>query len=100
MNWFYNYCYFVAVCHPANYSYGDPTKDGKKRIIVHGTVEQIEVALALIRQKVQQEDGVDAALQDLRPIKVSGAYTKLLTDELRKGSIFSKIILSPLPPGM
>ncbi|XP_032671094.1 tudor and KH domain-containing protein homolog [Odontomachus brunneus] len=84
--------------HPANYSYGDPSKDGKKRIVVHGTVRQIEVALDLIEQKVQQEDGVDAVLQELCPIKVSGAHTKLLTDEIRNGPTFSKITLSPLPP--
>lgn len=94
------YCYFAAACHPANYSYGDPSKDGKKRLVVHGTIGQIEVALDLIEQKVQQEDGIDAVLQDLCPIKVSGAHTKLLTDEIRNGPAFSRIILTPLPPGM
>ncbi|XP_014474187.1 PREDICTED: tudor and KH domain-containing protein-like [Dinoponera quadriceps] len=84
---------FKSVSHPAKYSYGD--KDGKKRIVVHGTIEQIEVALRLIEEKVRLEDG--AALQDLCLTRVPGAYSKLLTDELPDDLNLAKMILSPLP---
>lgn len=94
-----HYC-FSAASHPENYSYGDPSKDGKKKIIVCGTIEQIEIALGLIEEKIRLEDGFDVDVpHDFSPVKVPGAYAKILSDELPDDPRLRKIILSPLPAG-
>lgn len=94
------HCDYFAAKHPANYSYGDPSKDGKKRIVVYGTIPQIEIALRLIEDKIRLEDGVGTMLQDLCQIKVPGSYSKMLTDELPDDPYLASIVLSPLPAGI